>query len=569
MPFKQLFRRKTLESILQHADADTLHSPSLRRNLRLVDLTAFGISAIIGAGIFSTIGNAAYFGGPAVALLFVFTAFACGFSALCYAEFASAVPVSGSAYTYAYLSFGELIAWIIGWVLILEYGVGNIAVSISWSGYFVGLLSGLGIVIPDYLSVDYLTAVKAHSEALHMITAGTDRSALPVALQKGYTAVETAPEFLNIPVICNIPAFGIVVMISVLVYLGIQESKTASNIMVVVKILILILVVAVGVFYVNPGNWSPFAPNGMSGMFMGVGAVFFAYIGFDAISTTAEECKNPQRDLPKAMILALIITSILYILVALVLTGIVNYSELSVSDPLAFAFEKMGLSRFSGIIAIGAVIAMTGVLLVFQMGQPRIWMSMSRDGLLPKKFAKIHPRFRTPSFSTVLTGILVGIPALFMNLTEVTDLTSIGALFAFSLVCGGVIVIQHQKRKPGNTFPKSRFNIPYYNSRYIIIVLWIVSLFVFLATTQNSDIPSLLLFLPNLLFGIVAFLVSLFAIIFKWSVIPVIGLIINLYLMSRLDGPTWERFLMWMVIGLVVYFLYGYRKSRLKNKQGT
>ncbi len=550
-----------------HADSGARNSPSLKRNLRLVDLTAFGIAAIIGAGIFSTVGNAAYFGGPAVALLFIFTAVACGFSALCYAEFASTVPVSGSAYTYAYMSFGELIAWIIGWVLILEYGVGNIAVSISWSGYFTGLLSGLGIVIPDYLSVDYLTAVKSHAEAVRQMAGGADLSALSAALQKGYNAVETAPLFFNIPVICNIPAFSIVTVISVLVYLGIQESKTASNIMVVLKIVILLLVISVGIFYVDPANWSPFAPNGMSGMFMGVGAVFFAYIGFDAISTTAEECKNPQKDLPGAMILALLITSVLYIIVALVLTGIVNYSELSVSDPLAFAFEKMGLTRFSGLVAIGAVIAMTGVLLVFQMGQPRIWMSMSRDGLLPKKFATIHPRFRTPSFSTVLTAILVGIPALFMNLTEVTDLTSIGALFAFSLVCGGVVVLQQQKRKPGSNFPKSRFNIPYFSSRYIVIILWLISIVVFVIFTEKPEMASLLLFLPNLLFIIVALIITVFAVIFRWSVIPVIGLIINFYLMSRLDGPTWERFLMWMAIGLVVYFLYGYRKSRLRKNQ--
>jgi basic amino acid/polyamine antiporter, APA family len=565
----QLFRRKSINGILEHSEKESLQGSGLRRNLRLVDLTAFGIAAIIGAGIFSTIGNAAFFGGPAVTFLFVFTAVACGFSALCYAEFASAIPISGSAYTYAYVSFGELLAWIMGWVLILEYAVGNIAVAISWSEYFTGFLSGFSIIIPDYLSIDYLTAVKSHSTAANMITDGIPLTSLPEYLQKGFNAVETAPTIFHVPVICNIPAFCIVVLITALVYIGIQESKTASNIMVILKIAILILVISVGAFYVNPENWSPFAPNGFSGMFMGVGAVFFAYIGFDAISTTAEECKNPQRDLPKSMILALVITSLLYVLVALVLTGIIHYSELAVGDPLAFAFEKLGLTKFSGIIAFGAVIAMTGVLLVFQMGQPRIWMSMSRDGLLPKKFAKIHPRFRTPSFSTIIAGFLVGIPALFMNLTEVTDLTSIGALFAFALVCGGVVVIQQQKRKPGNTFPKSRFNIPYFSSRYILIVIWILAVSSLFAFTQNTELPSLLFYFPNMLFILVALVVSVLAVTFRWSVIPVMGLIINLYLMSRLDAPTWERFLLWLAIGLVLYFVYGYRKSRLKNNQGT
>lgn len=561
---KQLFRRKSIHSILNNTEAGTLKGPTLKRNLKLIDLTAFGIAAIIGAGIFSTIGNAAFYGGPAVTFLFLFTAVACGFSALCYAEFASAIPISGSAYTYAYVSFGELLAWIMGWVLILEYAVGNIAVAISWSEYFTGFIAGFGIIIPEYFSIDYLTAIKSHSAASLLMADGSQLTSLPVFIQKGYIAVETAPHLFNVPVICNIPAFCIVVLITVLVFVGIQESKTASNIMVVLKILILILVVVVGAFYVNPENWSPFAPNGMSGMFLGVGAVFFAYIGFDAISTTAEECRNPQKDLPRSMILALVITSVLYVLVALTLTGIIHYSELAVGDPLAYAFEKLGLTKFSGIIAFGAVIAMTGVLLVFQMGQPRIWMSMSRDGLLPSKFSKIHPRFRTPSFSTVVAGFLVGIPALFMNLTEVTDLTSIGALFAFTLVCGGVIVIQNLKRQKNRIFPKSKFNIPYINSRYPMISIWIVVIIVFLSITPYDRMPSILLHTPDLLFLIASFIITLFSVIFKWSLIPVAGLVINLYLMSRLDAPTWQRFLMWLAVGVLLYLVYGYRKSKLR-----
>lgn len=565
MSFYQFFRRKSINSILDSTESEALHGPTLKRNLRLIDLTAFGIAAIIGAGIFSTIGNAAFFGGPAVTFLFVFTAVACGFSALCYAEFASTIPISGSAYTYAYVSFGELLAWIMGWVLILEYAVGNIAVAISWSEYFTGFLSGFGIIIPDYLSIDYLTAMKSHTAATQMMADEAQLTTLPGYIQKGFSAIEHAPVVLNFQLICNIPAFCIVFLITALVFVGIQESKTASNIMVILKIAILILVIAVGAFYVNPENWSPFAPNGLSGMFMGVGAVFFAYIGFDAISTTAEECKNPQRDLPRSMILALVITSILYVLVAIVLTGIIHYSELAVGDPLAFAFEKLGLTNFSGIIAFGAVVAMTGVLLVFQMGQPRIWMSMSRDGLLPRKFSKIHPRYRTPSFSTIVAGFLVGIPALFMNLTEVTDLTSIGALFAFSLVCGGVVVIQKQKKKKENFFPASRFSIPYISSRYVLMVLWIIALAIFFVFTEKPEIAPLLLYPPNMFFLITVLIVTLFSVILKWSAIPVIGLIINLYLMSRLDASTWQRFFIWLAVGLLVYFIYGFRRSKLKK----
>jgi basic amino acid/polyamine antiporter, APA family len=564
----QLFKRKSVQNVLRHSGTDGPSSGiSLKRNLRLIDLTAFGIAAIIGAGIFSTVGNAAFSGGPAVTFLFIFTAIACAFSALCYAEFASVIPISGSAYTYAYVSFGELLAWMIGWVLILEYAVGNIAVAISWSGYFTGLLAGFGIIIPDFLTIDYFTALNTHHEAAELLASGNLLINLPQFMQDAYTTVENAPKIANIPVVLNLPAFCIVALITVLVYLGIQKSKRVNNIMVVIKILVLLLVIIVGAFYVQPDNWTPFMPNGFSGVFMGVGAVFFAYIGFDAISTTAEECKHPQRDLPRAMILALLITSILYVIVALILTGVVHYSELAVSDPLAFAFEKLGLSKFSGFIAFGAVIAMTGVLLVFQMGQPRIWMSMSRDGLLPEKFSKIHPRYRTPSFSTIITGMMVGIPALFMNLTKVTDLTSIGALFAFAIVCAGVIVIQQQKRKGTGIFPKSNFNIPYINSRYIIIVVWIVSAMASVISIDFSQLQSIVLEMPNLLFLIVAAIISVAAIIFKWSLIPILGLLINLYLMSRLDASTWESFLGWLLIGLIVYLMYGYRKSKLKEKK--
>ncbi len=446
----KLTRKKTIQDILAHADANTGEA-GMKRNLNVRDLTAMGIAAIIGAGIFSTIGNAAAQGGPAVSLLFIFTALACGFSALCYAQFASTIPISGSAYTYSYASFGEIIAWIIGWTLIMEYAIGNIAVAISWSDYFTGFLSGFNIHFPEYFSIDYLTASRGFANATALMQSGTLFNDLPLATKEAYIAWVNAPQIAGLHIIADIPAFTIVVLITVLVFIGIYETKVAGNIMVLLKVVILLVVIAVGAFYTNPENWSPFAPNGIGGVLKGVSGEFFAYIGFDAISTTAEECKNPRRDLPKAMILALIITTILYVLISLVLTGMVNYQELAVGDPLAYVFGKLNLSRLSGVIAFSAIVAMASVLLVFQIGQPRIWMSMSRDGLLPKIFSKIHPRFRTPWFATIITGILVAVPSLFLNLTEVTDLTSIGTLFAFILVSGGVLIIDQRK----NNMPDS------------------------------------------------------------------------------------------------------------------
>lgn len=565
MKIDQIFKRKSISGILNELNEYESKNQSLKKNLRLVDLVAFGIAAIIGAGIFSTIGNAAFYGGPAVSLLFVFTAIACVFSAFCFAEFASKIPISGSAYTYAYSSFGEIIAWIMGWILIMEYAFGNIAVAISWSDYFVGLLSGFNIHVPDFLSIDYFSAIKNHKLAISQLNAGEEFSALPFYLRKAYDAVENAPVFFGIKLIANIPAFSIVVLVTILVYIGIQQTKRVSNIMVVLKVVILLLVIIVGAFYVNPQNWSPFAPNGASGVFKGVAAVFFAFIGFDAISTTAEECKNPQRDLPKAMILSLLITTVIYVLVSLVITGIVHFSDLAVGDPLSYAFNVLGLNRFSGIIAFGAVVSMTGVLLVFQMGQPRIWLSMSRDGLLPKKFSTIHKKFKTPSFATIITGVLVGLPALFMNLTEVTDLTSIGTLFAFIIVCGGILVIQNDKNYNTDLNSKSKFKIPYLNSRIFISLLLILSTFSALFFFNISQILNNFFEFKNYIVLVLCLIISVLSIVKKWSLIPVLGLIFNIYLISRIDGETWNRFLIWLLIGLVIYFLYGFRKSKLRN----
>jgi basic amino acid/polyamine antiporter, APA family len=580
--YENLFRKKSIEKILQDATRHHGEKTQLRKSLNVRDLTAFGIAAIVGAGIFSTIGTAAAHGGPAVSLLFIFTAIACGFSAMCYAQFASRIPISGSAYTYAYASFGELIAWIIGWDLIMEYAVGNIAVAISWSDYFTGLMGGMGVHFPEYMSIDYLSAARGYNAALTEIMHGSTLTSLSGGLQEAWHAWMNAPRIGDLRIIADIPAFGITIFITYLVYIGIYESKVASNTMVLLKISILLVIIGVGSFYVDPKNWSPFAPNGIGGVLKGVAGVFFAYIGFDAISTTAEECKNPKKDLPRAMIYALIITTILYILISIVLTGMVHYSELAVGDPLAYAFQKLHLTKLSGIIALSAVIAMASVMLVFQVGQPRIWMSMSRDGLLPKIFSKLHVKYKTPAFATIITGIFVAVPSLFMNLTEVTDLTSIGTLFAFVLVSGGVLVLDQKGKDKLESREKGYFRVPYYNSRYYLPVIWI-ALFILLyfwnppelrmifdQVPENAMEPAgigrfIRMEFPLILFAVVAIILTMVSIWKEFSLIPVLGLLTNFYLMAQLGVTNWMRFLIWLVVGLVIYFTFGRKHSRLGN----
>jgi len=574
--FEKLTRKKSIAKILAAGDPAG-EGAHLKRNLNVRDLTSMGIAAIVGAGIFGTIGTAATHGGPAVSLLFVFIAIACGFSALCYAEFASRIPISGSAYTYAYASFGELIAWIIGWTLIMEYAVGNIAVAISWSDYFTGMMNGFGLHLPSFLTTDYLTASRGFQEASRQLSEGSVLSSLTFSLRESYHAWLTAPQILGVRLIADFPAFSIVVLITALVYVGIYETKVAGNIMVVLKLILVFFVIMVGSFYVNPENWSPFSPNGLGGVMKGVSGVFFAYIGFDAISTTAEECKNPQRDLPRAMIWSLIICTFLYVAISLVLTGMVSYKELGVGDPLAYVFQKLDLNWISGVVAVGAIIAMASVLLVFQVGQPRIWMSMSRDGLLPPRFGKVHKRFKTPAFSTIITGIIVATPALFMNLTEVTDLTSIGTLMAFILVCGGILLL-----KEDTNGQRKGFRVPYFNSRYllppiilgVLILLWVLNkdgMMAFFSPTDHlhPEISKWAVFkhkIPFYGFVIISLVIGYFAIARKLSAIPVLGLLTNLYLISELGILNWMRFLIWLAIGLVLYFLYGKRHSLLENK---
>lgn len=569
MSLNILFRKKSIEQIIEDSNTENESTGQLRKTLNLRDLTALSIAAIVGAGIFSTIGSASAQGGPAVSLLFIFTAIACSFSALCYAEFASRLPISGSAYTYAYATLGELIAWIIGWDLLMEYSVGNIAVAISWSDYFTSFLHGFNIHIPAYLTTDYLGAYRGYEKVMTMLHNGTTFNDIPAYLQQAYQAWIGAPVIGSIRLIANIPAFVIVVIITILVYIGIKESKNANNLMVVLKILVILLVIVVGIFYVNPGNWHPFAPNGISGVLKGVSAVFFAYIGFDAISTTAEECKNPQRDLPKAMIYSLLICTGLYIAITLVLTGMVSYRELAVGDPLAFVFQKHHLDWISGIIGFSAIVAMASVLLVFQVGQPRIWMSMSRDGLLPKKFSAIHPRFKTPAFSTIVTGLVVGIPSLFMNFTEVTDLTSIGTLFAFIVVCAGVLTF-----KPEDNHQKGLFKITYINGKYIIPVMFLTGLILFFIFNKESFI-AIFSFnapwdvskhnIPYLAFFAITLWVVIRTYLKNYSLIPVLGLLTNLYLMTQLGFTNWMRFVIWLFIGLIIYISYSYRKSKLRK----
>ena len=564
-----LFRKKTIDKIISdQLEVEKLAGHSMIRNLGVRDLTFMGVAAIIGASIFSAIGQASANGGPAVSMLFVFTALACMFTAFCYARFAATVPISGSAYTYAYTSLGEMVAWILGWNLLLEYAISNVAVAISWSKYFVDLLEGLGFHVPEFLTMDYLSAQRAHSTAIQALETGQKLEQMSVNVREGFVAFNSAPVLFGWHFVANIPALLITAAITYLVYIGIKETKNMNNILVVLKLAVIAIVVGVGAFYVQVENWTPFAPNGISGVLKSVAAVCFAYIGFDSISTTAEECKNPQRDIPKAMMWALIICTVLYVMVTLVLTGIVPSGDLAgIEDPLAFMFMKVNLPGVAGVVAASAVIALTSALLVYQMGQPRIWMTMSRDGLLPKAFSRIHPKYRTPSFSTIMTGFLVGIPALFANLEEVINLSSIGTLFAFVLVCGGVLILDLD---PENQ-KKSKFKIPYINAKYYVGLSLVIALYLSLPTlgawqdwfegifsgAEKADHVIMTCFF--LIWVVIAF----FSVTHNLSLIPVLGLLVTMYLMTQMGAMNWERFLYWCFAGLLIYFGYSYRKSKL------
>lgn len=553
MSFKSLFRKKSATAIIQEG-GDGEHS-GLNKVLSVRDLTFFGIAAIIGGGTFSAIGNACFSGGPGVVFLYIICGIACGFTALCYAEFASQVPVSGSAYTYAYVSFGELFAWIIGWALLMEYSIGNIYVAFSWSGYFTNLLDGFGMHFPEWLTINYKSAHAAFTEN----KAG-----------EGLLAWTNAPQIGGLRIIFDLPAVMINIFITWLVYVGTKESRNFSNIMVIIKFAIIVLVIIVGCTYIDIDNWTPFMPNGFSGVMGGVSAVFFAYIGFDAVSTLAEESKNPQRDLPRGMLYSLVICTIVYIVLALVLTGMVSYSLLGVSDPLAEIFQLKGVKWMLFIVSIAAVVAMTSVLLVFQMGQPRIWMSMSRDGLLPKRFASIHPKYKTPGFATIVTGLVVGIPIFFTDENFVLDFTSIGTLFAFVLVCGGVLMLPTQKGEKLNHETKGKFRLPYINAKFIMPVITITTFvllfsfipefvtdkFIITADNAATNIPMLVFFILLIVMTILSFTKNL-------SLIPVLGLMSCCYLLTGMAASNWLWFSVWLAVGLVVYFLYSRKNSKL------
>jgi basic amino acid/polyamine antiporter, APA family len=591
-----LFRKKSIAQIQADAAAGMSdhaqegvggEGGGLRRTLGVTDLTLMGIAAIIGAGIFAMIGKASFDGGPAVIFLFVFTAIACGFSALCYAEFASRIPVAGSAYTYSYASLGELVAWIIGWDLIVEYAIGNIAVAISWSDYFTGLLKGYGINVPLHFTMDYLTASRGFEAVTKAMSDGSTVDALTKACEaKGaavscgqldaYTAFAGAPKLGGLPMVMDLPALLITLVITSLVFVGIREAKWTGNALTILKVGVILMVIFLGLFYINPANWSPFAPNGFEGVMKGVSAVFFAYIGFDALSTTAEECNNPRRDLPRAMIYSLIICTVLYISLALVLTGMVSYTKLNVGDPLAFVFGSEGanLQFVAGIIAVSAVIALATVFLVFQIGQPRLWMAMSRDGLLPKIFSSIHPKFKTPWFATIITGLVVAIPALFMNLTEVTDLASIGTLFAFLVVCAGVLFKDKE-------FGRENRFVPYINGQFIVPVILFVAMAVlyyfnndifsdFFTITPKDDETMWQAFshkIPLIAFILLAGELIWLSLIKKLSLIPVLGVLSCAYLMTELGWTNWYRFGLWMLVGLIIYFIYGRWNSNLNKER--
>lgn len=581
---KSLFRRKNIANLMADAsEADDLHQGAhgLKRVLTLKDLTFFGIAAIIGAGSFSSLGGAVFNGGPGVIVLFIITAIACAFTAFCYSEFASRIPVAGSAYTYAYASFGELFAWIIGWALIMEYSIGNIYVAYSWSDYFTSFLSNVNIHVPSYLSTSYFEAKRGIAEG----------STNPEIIN----AWKTAPMIGSLRIIFDLPAVIINLLITALVFRGIKESRNFSNIMVLLKLAVVLLVILVGGYLIFSNgltaNWTPanddgvhkFMPNGFGGVMMAVSSVFFAYIGFDAVSVLAEESKNPQRDLPRGMILSLVICTVVYILLSLVLTGAVHYKKFDgVGDPLAFIFEKgnLNVAWMQSLVSICAVVAMTSVLLVFQMGQPRIWMSMSRDGLLPPVFQRVHPKFKTPSFSTIVTGLVVGIPIFFTDKTFVLDFTSIATLFAFVLVCGGVLLIPAKEKIAG------RFHIPYINGQFIypLIVFGTIALLAIYSETYFQDLLNFdmsnnqdylahkVTFLDVktaqitlVIFWVIAILLSILTFIKKYSLIPLMGVTTCLYLLTGMSKSNWAWFLAWLLIGVIFYFLYGYKRSKLAS----
>jgi APA family basic amino acid/polyamine antiporter len=513
MSLDQFFRRKPLDRLIG-VTADPQHQ--LRRVLGPFQLTMLGVGAIVGAGIFSTPGTAAAGGGehigagPALIISFVIVAVACGFAALCYSEFAAMVPVSGSAYTYAYATLGELAAWLIGWDLILEYAISNAAVAVSWSAYFQTLLDAFHLHVPAWLGTDFRSAFQAAAQVAQAPAAHIDLSKLDPSILHDAQAWKEAPRVLGLPFVFNLPAFFIVLVVTWIVLVGIRETARFNTALVVGKVIIVLFFLAIGTHYVQPENWVPFAPNGFKGISSAAAIIFFAYIGFDAVSTAAEETRNPQRDMPIGILASLIICTVLYIAVAAVLTGMAKWNTLDNAEPLAAVFSSLGMKWTASIIALGAVVATTSALIPYQAGQPRIFFSMARDGLLPGWASKVHPRFRTPHVTTIITGVFVALASSVANINELVELTNIGTLFAFVLVAAGIILLR--RTEPERPRP---FRTP--------LVPWV----------------------------------------------PLGAIATCVYLMCELPRVTWIRFFVWMVAGLIVYFLYGARNSRLRKENAA
>lgn len=561
----KLFRTKSVDEILNDPHARE-GGGGLKKVLKAKDLISLGVGAIIGAGIFATTGQAAAGtathpgAGPAVTICYILVAVACGFSALCYAEFASFIPIAGSAYTYSYATLGELAAWIIGWDLILEYAVGNSVVAISWSGYFDSVLRFFGIHLPKWLLTPTYQS-KIDPEIMAQLQ-------------------EHAPQIGGHLVYFNLPAAIIVLLITALLVRGVKESTGFNNVVVLLKLLVLAIFVIVGGHYVDPGNWQPFAPNGWAGIKAAAAGIFFAYIGFDAVSTASEETENPGRNLPIGMIGSLAICTGLYILVSAVMTGMVHYSVLGTSDPMATAFEVLGkqpgrsafdmqiIQKCQIIVAVGAVLSMTAVLLVFQMGQPRIFFSMARDGLLPPIFSQVHPVYQTPHVTTIATGVVVAIASAILDQDLVLDLCNVGTLSAFAVVCASVLLLRY---RDGHENPQN--GTPYKGPALATLLLAVI--LVPLAFKQSGD-PAMMgaLMVSAAIAAIAGYkylnLPGCTSRPFNTPMVPlfpVLGVLTCFILLSGSPATTWIRFVVWLAMGMVVYAMYGSKHSRLNESK--